>query len=334
MMSFTRLSLLTAVLAPAFLTPAFAEVKVVTSIKPLHSLVSKVMKGVGEPDLLITGAASPHDYALKPSQASLLEQADLVFWISEDIETFLVKPLESLSDKKKTVHLMETPELIKKSFREKLSPENEHKDHDEHEHDEHHGDHKAHDEHKKHEEHAGHEGHSHSSEFDGHIWLDPVNAQHLIKEISARLKQADSENAQLYDTNAKAAINELDELLHEITHQTEKYHDAKFIVFHDAYQYFEERFGLKASGTVTTNLESGTGVQHLKELRHHVEEHNITCLFSEPQFPAKLIQTVQEGTNLKTGVLDPLGANIEPGSALYNKLIKQMATSMTDCFES
>ena len=243
---------------------ANAEIKVVTTIKPLHSLISNVMDGVGEPSLIIEGSTSPHSFVLKPSHAKMIEQADIIFWIGEDIETFMEKPLESIAKNAKKISFMELTSIEKLKFRE----ENifDHDDHDDHghgekkDHDDHgHGEDKDHDDHghgekKDHDDHGhGHEGHHHG-EFDAHIWLDPANAKEMLHEIAHELADLDPNNASKYESNADQAIKSIDKMIKEIDGNINK--DAKFIVFHDAYQYFEKRFGVATAGALTLNTDA------------------------------------------------------------------------------
>jgi len=181
----------------------------------------------------------------------------------------------------------------------------------------------------KHDDH-GHDEHAHG-EFDPHIWLDPVNAKALVHEIEETLAKADPENASKYEANAEAVEKKLDALVAEITSEVEPAKGKGFIVFHDAYQNFEKRFGLAASGSITVSPEVVPGAARIQELQGKVKELGATCVFSEPQFEPKIITTVTEGTSAKTGVLDPLGAGIEDGPELYFTLIRNMAASFKKC---
>ena len=311
---------------------AKAEIKVVTTIKPLHSLISNVMDGVGDPALIIEGSNSPHSFVLKPSHAKLIEQADIIFWIGEDIETFMEKPLDSIAKNAKKISFMELDSISKLKFRE----ENifEHEDHDDHghdedkDHDEHkHDEDKDHDEHK-HDDHHGHEGHHHG-EFDGHIWLDPANAKEMLHEIAHELSDLDPDNASKYNKNADEAILAIDKLINDINAIIKK--DAKFIVFHDAYQYFEKRFGISTAGALTLNTDVLPGAKQISEIQAVIEEKGIKCIFSEPQFNPKIIETIAEDTGIKTGVLDPLGSTYDANKEQYFKLIKDLGNNLQDC---
>ena len=336
-----------------------AKINVVASVKPVHSLVSGVMDGVGKPALIVKGSASPHTYSLKPSQAQQIEEADLVFWMGHELESFLEKPLEAIATKAKVVELIDSHELKKLDMREggafddhghdehgKDEHDDDHKDHDKHsdekhdEHDEHaskdHDEdgHKDHDEHSKdkHDEHAdeSHDEHHHG-EFDVHVWLDPENAKVLVQEIKEALIEIDPGNAGKYEANAKNLIVKLDQLVSEISATLESSKGKGYIVFHDAYQYFEERFGMTAVGSITVSPEVVPGASRIRELKDKIVELDAHCVFSEPQFQPKIVFTVAEGTQANTGVLDPLGASISNGPELYFTLIRDMANSLQEC---
>ena len=311
-MSFMKSLTITATLLSTITFIAQAEINVVASVKPVHSLVSAVMEGIGVPDLIVKGAASPHTYALKPSQAEQIEKADLVFWMGHSLETFMEKPLEALATRAMVVELMDSEGLKKLKMREGGG-------FDDHDHDEH-------DEHSK----ESHDEHGHG-EFDVHVWLDPENAKVMANEIMEALKKVDPGNAKKYETNTKKIVEKLNQLVSEISAELSSVKGKGFIVFHDAYQYFEERFGLKAVGSITVSPEVVPGVKRIKELKTKIKELNALCVFSEPQFKPKLVSTVVEGTKAKTGVLDPLGASIQNGPKLYFFLIRDMANSLNKC---
>ena len=324
------------------LTAAKADVNVVTSLKPIHSLVSAVMEGVGEPTLIVEGAGSPHAYALKPSQAQSLESADVVFWVGDELEAFLEKPLQTIAANAKSVALIDAHDLIKLKFRdggafddhgheEKGHDDHGHEkkakaDHDDHGHDDHGHEKKAkagHDDH-------GHDDHGHEG-FDPHIWLDPINAKALVHEIEEVLSEKDPTHAAQYEANAKALESKLDRLVADVSTELKPLHDKGFIVFHDAYQYFEKRFDIKASGSITISPEILPGAERVSEIQGKIKQLGVTCVFAEPQFEPKLVSTVIEGTKAKSGVIDPLGAALEKGPDQYFQLIRNMATSIKKC---
>ena len=301
------------------LTPLKAEISVVTSIKPLHSLTSYIMEGVGEPELIIDGVASPHNFQIKPSHAKMLQNADLVIWIGEDLESFLPTALKSIPKDAVVFELLDQSGLKKLKFREKNIFEG----HDDHGHDEHAKKEDDHDDHG-HDDH----GHGHGS-FDPHIWLDPANAKVIVKKITNQLSKIDKDNASTYKANSKKVIKDLDGLIKEVKNEINK--DASFVVFHDAYQYFEKRFGLSVIGALTVNPDVMPGAEQLSEIREVIEHEKAKCIFSEPQFNPNIINSIASDTGVKTGVLDPLGANIDKGKAMYFQLIKDMSSSLKDC---
>ena len=461
----TILSLIT------FFSPANAEIKVVASIKPIHSLASYLMDGVAKPDLIVDGYASPHGFSMKPSHAKMLQNADLIFWVGEDLENFLEKPLGSIAKKAEKIELMGIKGLNVLKFRER----NIFDDHDDHghgedDHDDHDGHAKkkkdAHDDHDDHGAHgfewaglfelkAGtynwsfskvdgdyadpamkmvllsahdieeveetaekllegdktekkmsgdvivaknssyelnfdankemtvfkvkikkdgkyvfftehmpfefeanehffkdtsgkdlepiaqepegghddhghddHEGHAHG-EFDPHIWLDPINAKVILKEMTEHLVENDSKNASVYKKNLENALRDLDKLTMNI--MTELNQSTASIVFHDAYQYFEERFNVNILGAFTVNTDVMPGAEQLAEIREIIEHDNVTCVFSEPQFNPDIIKAVAKDMNIKTGIVDPLGATLNPGKDLYFDLIRNMSASFKGC---
>ena len=323
-MRFFKRTLLATTFLITSTTLSHADIKVVASIKPIHSLVSAVAQGIGEPILLVKGAGSPHTYSLKPSQAKELQQADIVFWMGRDLEAFLENSIDNIATNSIVVPLMESNELAKLNFREGGAFEDhghdDHKDHDEH--DEH--GHDKHDDHKDHDEHDDHGA-------EPHVWLDPINAIVLVEEIKKALISADPKNKPTYEANAKSTIYNLNELIEEIDAELKPVKGRGYIVFHDAYQYFENRFGVSAVGSITVSPEVLPGAERIRELQNKVKELDATCVFSEPQFKPKLVTTVTENTNAGTGVLDPLGASINDGPQLYFTLIRNMASSLKKC---
>ena len=302
-------------------TSANAEIKVVASIKPIHSLASYLMDGVAKPDLIVDGDASPHGFAMKPSHAKMLQNADIVFWVGEDLENFLEKPLNSIASKAEKIEFMDLKGLVKLKFRER----NIFDDHDDHDHDEHA---KKEDGHDDHDDHDGHEGHHHG-EFDPHIWLDPINAKTILFEMSKHLIENDPKNEATYRANLSKAYKEIDKLTANVSSELTNSVDS--IVFHDAYQYFEKRFDVNILGAFTVNTDVLPGAEQLAEIREIIEHDNVGCVFSEPQFNPDIIKAVAKDMNIKTGVVDPLGATLNPGKDLYFDLIKNMSNSFKGC---
>jgi zinc transport system substrate-binding protein len=292
---------------------------VVVSIKPIHSLVAGVMEGVGTPDLLIEGAGSPHSYALRPSQAMALDQAQVVFWVGEDLEAFLVRPLAALSDDALLVALHDVDGVRLLPTREggmwaANGDEDESSGH-------------AH----EHEDEEGHdEGHDHGA-LDMHLWLDPQNAAAMVDAIAATLSAADPAHAAAYGANAARMRAELASLDAELAAALAPVRERPFAVFHDAYQYFEDRYGLHAVGSITVDPQRAPGAGRLRDIRAGLEELDAACVFAEPQFRPALIETVVEGTGAGTGVLDPLGAELEAGPDQYALLLRALSGSLIEC---
>ena len=310
----------------SFIATAKAEIKVVTSIKPIHSLASYIMDGVGSPDVIVDGYSSPHSFQLKPSHAKMLENADIIFWIGEGLENFLEKPLDTISKKAKKIEFLEVKGIKKLKFRDK-NIFDEH-DHDEHKHEE--DEHKHEEDEHKHEEdeHDGHDAHGHG-EYDPHIWLDPENAKLMVKVITKELSELDSKNASIYEKNSKKALSDLDKLIKKVKKDTNK--DLRFVAFHDAYHYYEDRFGINLLGALTVNPDVLPGAEQLAEIREVIEHEKVNCIFSEPQFNPDIIKSIAKDTGIKTGVLDPLVANLDKGKNLYFDLIKNISTSFKGC---
>lgn len=293
----------------------YAQVpKVVVDIAPLHSLVAQVMDGVGEPDLLIRPEASPHEYHLRPSEARALSQANIVFWIGEGLTPWLEKPLSSLASSATKIEMMEVEGTTLHDFREGATFEA-HEHHDEkvhHEHDE------------KHEDH--HDGH------DPHVWLDPKNAETWVSAIAETLSEADSKNARAYQNNANTAITRLHKLTSDIEQKAHALKGIEFIVFHDAYQYFEQRFQLLTAGAISISDATKPSPSRIAEIRQTVKDLSVTCVFTEPQYNPELVNSVFENSTVSTiGTMDPLGANIAIGKEQYSLLLMAMINSLQQC---
>ena len=282
------------------------------------------MDGVGKPDVIVDGYNSPHGFSLKPSHAKMIEKADLIIWVGEDLEAFLEKPLNTIAKKAVKVEIMDLSGVKKLKFREKNIFEG-HDDHG-HGHKE-----KKHDDHghkkAKHDDH-GHEGHAHG-EHDPHVWLDPMNAKVIVKEIEKQLIKLDPDNSSKYKANSKKAQSELDNLTKNIKRDLKG--NLRFVVFHDAYQYFENRFGIKVLGALTVNPDVLPGAEQLSEIREVIEHEKVNCLFSEPQFNPAIIKSIAKDTKIKTGVLDPLGATLDKGKGMYSELLQSMYASFKGC---
>ena len=292
--------------------PARAEPpKVVASIPPIHSLVAGVMEGVAAPELLVKGGASPHTYTLKPSDARILAEARLIFWVGAGLESFLVKPLASLAGKAKVVELVGAPELSRLPYRTGGAW----KGHD-------HGHDRAATKKSSGREHGN---------TDTHIWLAPANARALGSAIAAALAAADPANADRYRENGQRLDGRLAALEAEMKTALAPVKDRPFVVFHDAYQYLEQAFGLNAIGAIAVAPEKPPGPKSLAALRKRIATTGARCVFREPQFPANLAETVAEGTGARIAVLDPEGIDGTPGKDLYFDLMRANARALTAC---
>jgi len=312
---------MTALLAAA---PARAEApKVVVSIKPIHSLVASVMQGVGEPALLVRGGASPHTYTLKPSDAKSLSSADLVVWVGPEMEGFLEKPLSANAAKAKVLTLLTVPGMVLLDARETGAWEAHDHGHD-------HDGHKAKPGAKPEAKHGHDDEHEHD-EVNTHLWLDPANARRIVTATADALAARDPANAEAYRSNAERTGQSIDALDAELKAALAPVANKPFVVFHDAYQYFEARYNLSGVGSITVNPDRRPSAKRLSAIRAKIAGLEASCVFAEPQFEPALVRTVTEGTKARTGVLDPEGADLAEGVALYPTLMRNLAASLRAC---
>ena len=335
---------------------------VAADIAPVHSLVARVMEGLGTPNLVIHPGASPHDYSLRPSEAAALQDADLVFWMGEELTPWMEDAIETLAGDAIVTALLEADGTILFDFREGAlfephlhgeEDEQGHerdRDHEEHADEGEHEEHAHEDEHEEHDESQGHEMHAHDDEHedehddharddhghihgehDSHAWLSPENASIWLNLFAAQLSSADPDNAGTYFANASAARAELEVLTSEIHGILEPVREGRFIVFHDAFQYFEASFGLQALGSITLGDATSPSPARIAEIQEFIREEGIDCVLAEPQFNEGIVLTVMDGTDASTGTLDPLGSDLEPGPALYPQLLRNLATKLAEC---
>lgn len=310
---------------------AFADApQVAVDIAPVHSLVARVMQGVATPDLVIQPGASPHEYSLRPSEARALQEADLVFWIGPDLTPWLSETIETLATDAIAVELLETDGTLALEIRETAlfeAHDHDHNAHDTHEakdHDDH--DHDAHGA----EKHADHEGHAHGA-HDPHAWLSARNAMTWLNVIAGQLSAVDPDNAGAYFANASAGRAEIEALMAEVNTTLEPVRQTPFIVFHDAYQYFEADFDFPAAGAISLSDASDPSPARIAQIQARITAEGITCVLAEPQFNPGLVATVLDGTDAKTGILDPLGADLKPGPDMYPQLIRNLSTALAGC---
>lgn len=360
-------------------TAAQADVpRVVADIALIHSLVAQVMDGVGTPDLLLPPTASPHDFALRPSDARRLQDAALVVWVGPDLTPWLDRTLDTLAGEAHRLTLLSQDGVRTLPFRSGARFEHDHDhgghddhahaetaahdhdhdhdhakeaaahdhdhDHDhakeaaahDHDHDHDHAKEAAahdhdHDHHEDHAETASHDGHDHGDGLDPHAWLDPANARIWLHEIAHELAEIDPANAARYEANAEAAVARLTDLEATLTAQLADVAETPFIVFHDAYQYFETRFGLSAAGAIAPSDAEDPSAARVAELRDTIVDTGAVCVFSEPQFNDALVETVMAGQPARLGTLDPVGASLDIGAAQYGALITAMAETFETC---
>ncbi|WP_240643477.1 zinc ABC transporter substrate-binding protein [Paracoccus siganidrum] len=314
---------------------ASAEVpSVAVDIAPVHSLVARVMEGVGDPGLILPPGASPHGHSMRPSEARMLQNADLVVWIGEDLTPWLAGPVATLAGKAESLELLEAEGTTVLEFREGATFEAHGHDEEDHDHEgDGHEDHghedDGHDHDHAHDDGDGHDHHGH----DPHAWLDPQNARLWLGVIAERLAGLDPENAETYAANAAAGQAELDALSGQIEAALAPVRAAPFVVFHDAYQYFETRFGVTAAGSISLADASDPSPARIAEIQRKVAELGVTCAFAEPQFNPGLIDTVFRGTEARIGTMDPLGSALQPGTQLYPQLLTEMADSLVACLQ-
>ncbi|MDC3410010.1 zinc ABC transporter substrate-binding protein [Alphaproteobacteria bacterium] len=280
---------------------------VVTTIQPINSLVSAVIGNTGKTISLIPAEVSPHEYKLKPSDTKKLQNANIIFFVSDHLESSVTKVFENLPKNIKIINLMEDAGIKHLAIRDNEAWER---------HDHHHG-HGDHDDHEK--------------EDDVHIWLSPDNAVKIIKKINKELSLYFPENAETYDKNANQMIKEINQLKVELKKELSGIKDKPYIVFHDAYQYFETSFGLNAAGSVALEGDIASSPKQISIIKDKIVKLKASCVFQEPQFDSKLVKIVVEGTNAQIGTLDPLGVNIKSGENFYLQLLKNMAKSLKDC---
>ena len=299
---------------------AVADVpKVAVDIAPVHSLVSKVMNGLGSPSLIIPPEASPHEYQLRPSEAKALQDAKLVFWVGEDLTPWLEKALSTLAKEASVTTLLEVEGVELLDFREgALFEEHDHDDHDD-------------DGHKKHAKKDDHDDHAHGK-HDPHAWLSPGIAKVWLNVIAAKLSEADPKNAGTYFTNANSSREELDALSEEVSKILDPVREEKFVVFHDAYQYFEKHFNISASGAISLSDASDPSPARLKEIQERITNESIHCVLAEPQFNDGIVKAIVAGTDANTAVIDPLGFGLEVGPSFYNNLIRNLGAKLSNCF--
>lgn len=276
--------------------------KVLVSIKPIHSIVAAVMGNAGEPGLLLSGNASPHSYALKPSDARKIAGADVIFWVGPVLETFLERPFATLAPHARIVALADAEGVLRVPARSGGLWEGD-------------ADHNP----------------DPLVNIDGHDWLDPRNAAAMAHTVAHTLGAIDRSRAKLYEANAAAFEARMQRLDNELARMLSPVRSRPYIVFHDAFHYFELRYGLSPAGAVTVAADRPVGARRIETLRRKIKQTQAICVFSTPQYPPKLVNALTEGSSARIGVLDDLGADIAPGPALYETLMRRLAGALVAC---
>ena len=297
--------------------------RVVADIAPIHSLVSMVMDGVGQPQLLVPQNISPHHYSMRPSEAEALQEAQLVVYVGHDMSPWLEPVLETLAASASALDLSKVDNIMQLAYREGPifdgHDEEGHDDHDEEGHDDH--DEEGHDDHAHHD----HDG------VDPHVWLDPMNAKLWLYAIASELTRIDPKNADRYDENARSSSRTITLAMAQAEGHLASGKDNGFLVYHDAYQYFEKRFNRVAVGSISLGDASKPSAKRLSELKALFGAQGISCVLTEPQYSSKIVDSVFGGFKPTIGVVDPIGIDLELGTTLYPELLENIALSIAQC---
>lgn len=309
------------------LTPlALAKPVIVTSIKPVSMVVAAIAGDKADIEQIVSSTASPHDFAMRPSDLKKIINADTVVWVGESLERFLEKPLENAGKEESSIEWLALDGMALHNFAKEHHHDEDEEDHDHEGHDDH--DHHVAD--GNHEEHEGHEGHHHDG-VDPHVWLSPDNVKVLAKAVTARLVSLDSANAGYYQDNLAAFEKGLSAKDAEIRKALNKVSKVPYIVFHDGYSYFEQHYGLSHAGEITVSPERKPGAKKVAEIRHEIQENKVQCVFSEPQFSPAIVKTLLEGSDVKTAPLDPLGSKVKMGTNAYFSFLDNLSGQFLSC---
>ncbi len=288
------------------ISAAQAEVKVLTSIKPVQLIAAAVQDGVGVPEVLLPPGASPHNYALRPSDVRRVQSADLLYWIGPDMEGFLPRVLKGRSSP--SVALQDLPGLKLRRF--------------------------AEDSHSHAEEADDHDHDHRPGSLDAHLWLSPVNARVIAGKIASDLISADPANAARYQSNLKAFDERLDALDVRLKARLAAIEGKPYFVFHEAFDYFEEAYGLKHAGVFSVAAEVQPGAQHVAAMRARLQEVGKTCVFSEPPLRPRLAETLVAGLPVKLAELDALGGYTPATAQGYEQVLEKLGNDLAGCLES
>jgi len=289
------------------ISPAQADVKVLTSIKPLQLIAAAVQDGVGTPEVLLPPGASPHHYALRPSDVRKVQSVDLLYWIGPDMEGFLPRVLNGRT--LPAVAVQELPGLKLRHFAEDSQSHTD-DDGDEHDHDHRPG------------------------TIDAHLWLSPINARVIAAKIAADLSAADPANAARYQSNLKGFNQRLDALDARLKSRLAGIAGKPYFVFHEAFDYFEDTYGLKHAGVFAVAAEVQPGAQHVAAMRTRLQAVGKTCVFSEPPLRPRLAETLVAGLPVKLAELDALGGYTPTTAQGYEQLLEKLGNDLAGCLES
>jgi len=318
---------------------------VISTIQPINSLVSAIIGNTGKSITIIPSEQSPHDFKLKPSDVKVLQNGNIIFYVSNHLESSITKVLKNLPKNIKLINLMEESGVNHLAIRDNDAWErHDHHGHDDHDvHDKHgkkHDDHDDHDKHgKKHDDHDDHDKHGkkhddhddHEKEDDVHVWLSPDNAIKIVQKVNKVLSLYFPENSKIYNDNTTKFIDKIRNLKMELVRELSPIKNKPYIVFHDAYQYFEKTFELNAVGSVALEGDIASSPKQISFIKDKIIKSKASCVFQEPQFDSKLVKIVVEGTDAKIGILDPLGVNITGDKDFYLQLLSNMAKSLKEC---
>jgi len=321
--------LLAALLAGA--ASAQAEVRVLTSIKPLQLIAAAVQDGVGEPDVLLPASASAHHYSLRPSDVRRIRDAELFYWIGPDLESFLPRALSAREGA--TVAVQDLPKLTLRRFGDAHVHAED--DHDEHGHDDN-GTHEGHD-HDEHDHSAHADDHDHDhrpGSLDAHLWLLPANALVIAERMAADLAAVDPANAQQYHANTAIFAQRIEAVDAHLKQRFAGVQNKPFFVFHEAYDYFEAAYGLRHAGVFTAGGEAQPGARHVAAMRERLQQAGPSCVFSEPPARPRLAETLTAGLPVKMAELDVLGVGLPTDAKGYERLLERLGDTLADCLES
>ena len=278
------------------------EKKIITTIKPIHSILLNIVDS--DVELLLNNNSSPHDFKLKPSDMKKITDSDVLIYIDESIESFIERPLNTLGEDTKTIKILGNADLSLLPIREGGVWEE--------------------------EDYGDHHEHNHGA-YDAHIWLGTKNVIKLTKFFVKELSKISPDKKNIYKSNAKEFIKKVSKTNKDLSAKLDSINNEPYIVFHDAYQYFEADYSLNSVGSISLNPDISPTPKRIQEIKTKIEKDNVVCLFREPQFPSRIVQTVIQETNAKEGELDPLGFDLTPGKNLYFELVTNLSKNLHEC---